>query len=127
MKTLDKRAEHHEAILKGRFIEEQLREEATDMGQAQSSVMTRRGFRSADWYDKRSFNVSGNQMHYDHMPRHRFVDMKSRQTKTRGKIKKKAHPVHNRIIFGHANNIVKRMHYGFTESVKEQIAKNLDY
>ena len=125
MRTLDRRSENSEAILKGRFIEEQLREEATDISRAQVSLMSRRGFRSADWYDNRTFAVSGNQMDYDHMPRHRFVDMKTRNTKT-GKVSKKSHPNHNRILYGHANNLIKRLHYGFTAAVKEQLAIDID-
>ncbi|WZL88324.1 hypothetical protein VS868_12025 [Salinimicrobium sp. 3283s] len=126
MKTLDRRGENTEAILKGRFVEEQLREEATDIKAAQTSLMSRRGFRSADWYDKRTFTISGNQMDYDHMPRHRFVDMKTRNTKSQGKIRKKSHPNHNRIFYGHANNLIKRLHFGYTEAVKEQLSRDLD-
>jgi hypothetical protein len=120
MTILDKRGENFEAIIKGRFILDQLKEESQDINQAQVTLMARRGFRSSEWYDNRKFSVSGNRMDYDHMPRHRFVDMKTRQTK-KGKIRKKSHPNHNRILFGHANNVIKRLHYGYTEAVKEEL------
>jgi hypothetical protein len=121
MKILDRRSEEFEAVMKGQFILDQLTEESRDMDRDQVSLMARRGFRSSEWYDNRRFEVSGNRLDYYHMPRHRFADMKTRQTKTRGKIRKKNHPIHNRFLFGRANNVIKRLHYGYTEAVKEEL------
>ena len=124
MSILDKRKGISEAVIKDRFIREQLQEESKEIEKAQSSIMTRRGFSQSEWWSRRSFKIDENKMEYTHMPRHRFVDMKTRNT-TRGKIKKKNHPVHNRIMFGHANNIIKRLHYGLTEAVKEEMMKDI--
>jgi hypothetical protein len=33
-------------------------------------------------------------------------------------------PVHNKIIWGHFNNIIFKLAYGFTEDVKQSIARN---
>ena len=53
----------------------------------------------------------------------RFIDMKTRQTKE-GKIRKKAHPVHNKIVMGHANNIVRRGSFEYTSAMKETLLKD---
>lgn len=117
---LNRRNENSEAILKDRFIRQQLTEESRDIDKAQESLMARRGFESRDFYNKRSFKVDDTTMTYTHLPKHRFVDMRSRNTK-KGRVKKKSHPIHNRILYGHANNIIKRLHYGYTEAVKEEL------
>ncbi len=124
MSILDKRKGISEAVIKDRFIREQLEEESKEIDKAQESLMSRRGFRDSSW-TKRSFRIDNNKMEYTHLPRHRFVDMKTRNTKSKGRINKKSHPVHNRILFGHANDIIKRLHYGFTQAVKEELAKEV--
>ena len=83
-----------------------------------SKEITSRGFESPSWGD-RSFSVSDSVLSYQHLGRHRFVDIKTRNTK-QGKKRKKNHPIHNRIIFGHYNNIVRELKYGFTEAIKEE-------
>lgn len=122
MSILERREGVSEAVIKDRFIRQQLEEESKEIDNAQQSLMSRRGFNQRDWFGKRSFQVTNNTMIYTHLPKHRFVDMRSRNTKTKGRINKKSHPVHNRIMFGHANDIIKRLHFGFTQSVKEQLS-----
>lgn len=106
-------------ILKGRFIKRVFSETSVDIEKAVSKEITSREFESAEWGD-RSFTVSDSALSYQHLGRHRFVDMKTRNTK-QGKKRKKNHPIHNRIIFGHYNNIVRELKYGFTEAVKEEL------
>ena len=124
MSILDRRAKVADAVIKDRFIRQQLDEESKEIDKAQDSLIVRRGFRSNEW-GKRSFAVGNNQLTYTHLPRHRFVDMRTRQT-DKGKIQKKFHPIHNRILFGHFNNIIKRLHFGFTTAVREELARDLD-
>ena len=127
MNLLQKRTNSNDDILQGLFIQQQLREEAQDIDQAQTNLMASRGFNSQEFYSDRSYSVSDNKMTYTHLAKHRFVDMKSRNTRE-GKVKKKSHPIHNRILFGHFNNIIKRMSFGYTQAVKEQmqeLANNL--
>ncbi len=122
MNILDRRKGISEAVIQDKFIRQQLQEESEEIDKAQRSLMSRRGFKSSDWYNKRSLTVEGNNtMALRHLPKHRFVDMRSRNTKS-GKIKKRSHPVHNRILYGHANDIIKRLHFGFTQAVKEELA-----
>lgn len=125
MNILDRRKGISEAVIQDKFIRQQLQEESKEIDKAQISLMSRRGFKNQDWYNKRSISVEGNNtMALRHLPKHRFVDMRTRNTK-QGKIKKKSYPVHNRILYGHANDIIKRLHFGFTAAVKEELARDI--
>lgn len=125
MNITDRRKGISEAVIKDRFIRQQLQEESEEIDKAQVSLMSRRGFKESDWYSKRSLSVEGNNtMALRHLPKHRFVDMRSRQTK-QGKKSKKSHPIHNRILYGHANDIIKRLHFGFTQAVKEELSGDI--
>ena len=106
-------------ILKGRFIKRVFSENSVYIDKSVSKEITTRGFESAEWGD-RSFTISDSALTYQHLGRHRFVDMKTRNTK-KGKIRKKNHPIHNRIVFGHYNNIIRDLKYGFTDAVKEEL------
>jgi hypothetical protein len=124
MNITDRRKGISEAVIKDKFIRQQLQEEGAEIDKATNSIMSRRGFKSADWFSKRGITVEGNNMVLRHKPKHRFVDMRSRQTK-QGKKNKKSHPIHNRILYGHANDIIKRLHFGFTQAVKEELAREV--
>lgn len=125
MSVLERRKDISEAVLKDRFIRQQLLEESKEIDKAQTSLMARRGFRGQDWFSDRDINVEGNnKMVLRHLPKHRFVDMRTRVSK-RGRNNKKSHPVHNKILFGHANNIIKRLHFGFTQAVKAELATDI--
>ena len=121
MNPIDSREQFSNQILEQRFIRSVLRNTASEIDDAQKQYMSGRGFEKNEWYSGRGFTVSENTMTYSHLSKHRFVDMKYRNSK-KGKTKKKtAHPVHNRIIYGHYNNIIKELHFGFTEAVKEEM------
>ncbi|OBQ56113.1 hypothetical protein JJL45_05130 [Tamlana sp. s12] len=120
MNLLNNRTKVNDDILKNLFIQKQLQEEAQEIDKAQSSLMSSRGFTSPEFFSDRNFAVNQTTLTYSHLQKHRFVDMKTRQVNN-AKIKKASHPIHNRIIFGHLNNIIKRMHFGYTQAVKEQM------
>lgn len=107
-----------ESMLEKRFIQSVLQEESEDIRTDQNHIMSR--FKSTDWKSGRNFAVQDTTMHMTHLPKQRFVDMKSRRTKG-GVIKKRSHAVHNRILYGHANNIVRGIKFGFTDQVKEEM------
>lgn len=107
-----------ESMLEKRFIQSVLKQESEEIRQDQNRIMSR--FKSADWKTGRDFQVRDTTMEMTHLPKHRFTDMKSRNTKG-GRIKKKNHPIHNRILYGHANNIVRGIKFGFTEQVKQEM------
>lgn len=125
MDLLDQRDNNgHDSILKKRFIQSVMQEAKEDIDKAQRNYLSSRGFEANDWYDGRGFTVSTDGLEYTHLKKHRFVDMKTRRTKE-GIKKKRSHPIHNRIIWGHYNNIIKELHFGFTEEIKEKL-RNID-
>ena len=111
-----------DAILQERFIQQILTEEGQNINQEMVKVMASRGFTDSALIGDRAFNVNGTILSYTHLKRHRFIDMNSRATKT-GKIKKVSHPIHNRILFGFANNIVRRLSFEFTDQTKQLLLK----
>ena len=112
-------------ILEKRFIKKTLQDVSQDIDKAQRNYMSSRGFENNDWFNDRGFKVSEGQLDYTHLKKHRFVDMKMRDSQ-KGKRRKKSHPIHNRILWGHYNNIIKELHFGFTHSVQEQLMKIKD-
>jgi hypothetical protein len=118
---LEKRAEIGDDVVKGRFIRKVFTDTAADIDQAQRKLMDSRGFENNDWYSGRSFNVSDNALEETHLKKHRFVDMRNITSKKDGRHAKKNHPIYNRIIWGHYNNVIREMAFGFTEVVKQQL------
>ena len=125
MPLAENRENLSDQILQGRFIRRVLGDTSKDIDKAQRSYMSGRGFENNDWYSGRGFVVSENTLGYTHLKKHRFVDMKTR-TRKKGRNKKKSHPVHNRIIWGHYNNVIKELHFGFTNAVKEELRNMQD-
>jgi hypothetical protein len=112
-------------ILEGVFVRSVLNEVKDDIDKDQRRIMQERSFNSADWYNGRRFDVGNNRLTYTHYGIHRFVDMKTRRLGDGSVIKKVAHPVHNRILFGYANKIIANLQYGFTETIKNKIRQDL--
>jgi len=46
--------------------------------------------------------------------------MKTRET-SKGKLRKKRHAIHNKIIYGHLNNIAREVSVGYTDAVIEEL------
>ena len=113
-----------ESVLQGKFIEQTLKKHGEtiniEIGKRQASA----GFRSAFW-SKRNFATKGNTMVYTHLKQHRFIDMRTRKTKS-GTKKKKNYPHHNRILYGQANNLVRELAYGFVTAIKEEMAQLIE-
>jgi len=124
MTPIQSRENGSDQILEGRFIRRVLQDTAKDIDKAQLKYISGRGFENEDWNSGRGFTVSTDTLEYTHLKKHRFVDMKTR-TSSNGKVRKKSHPIHNRIIWGHYNNVIKELHFGFTKAVKEEL-RNLE-
>ena len=124
MSLIQNREQLSEQILEGRFIRKVLQGTSKDIDQAQRKYMSGRGFENNNWYAGRGFMVTENTLGYTHLKKHRFVDMKTRTSK-KGTNRKKTHRIHNKIIWGHYNNIIKELHFGFTAAVKEEL-RNLE-
>lgn len=80
--------------------------------------MSGSGFKSRELFANRSIDATDTVLSFEHLAKHRFIDMKRRRTPN-GVISKKNYPIHNRILFGYANNIVRRLSFGFTEGTRE--------
>jgi len=117
------RNQTHQQIIEGTFIRNTLQKHAHEVDTDIAQTMKKSGFRSYFW-NNRSFAVNDNKLTYTHLPQHRFVDMRRRNTKD-GSKRKKAHPIHNRIHYGHLNNLVRELMYGFTKEVQNEIFKNI--
>ena len=124
MTPIQSRENLSDQILEGRFIRRVLQDTSKEIDQAQRAYISGRGFENNDWNTKRGFTVTENEMGYTHLKKHRFVDMKTRTSK-KGKNRKKSHPIHNKIIWGHYNNVIKELHFGFTNAIKEEL-RNLE-
>ena len=124
MNLIESRENLSDQILEGRFIRRVLQDTSKDIDQAQTAYISGRGFENNDWNSGRSFTVNQNELGYTHLKKHRFVDMKTRSS-SQGKKRKKSHPIHNKIIWGHYNNVIKELHFGFTHAIKEEL-RNLE-
>lgn len=122
MNILEKRKENADLIAKNRFIKTVLAEQGDEMKKAQTKVMNERGFTNPKFFSKRSFNANDNELVLTVLKLHRFVDMKSRKT-SQGVIKKKSHPLYNRIVFGHLSNIIRELSFGYSDAVIEEFKK----
>lgn len=122
MNLFEKRKDNAELIRQNRFIRNVLETQGESINQAQTEMMTQRGFSTNDFFTSRKFDVTDNKLSITVLKKHRFVDMKTRQTRA-GKIQKKNHPIYNRIIYGHLSNIVREISYGYTDAVIAEMKK----
>lgn len=116
-------------ILENRFIGLIIQEEAAALDASQVKLMSSRGFSTDKFYNARGFQVlDGNKLQYTHPKELRFIDMKSRSTKSGEKTKKKSHAVHNKPLFSMVNKMLRRLQFEFTDKTKQMLAKeyNLD-
>lgn len=122
MNILEKRKDNADLIAKGRFIKTVLSEQGKSIKDAQTKQMSSKGFQQQKFYNKRRFEANEDQLAATFIKLHRFVDIKTRKTK-QGIIKKKSHPIYNRIIFGHIPNIVRTLSFGYSDAVIEEMKK----
>ena len=120
---LQQRTNNGDEILKGRFVRKKLQETANQIRQNSDKRMG--GFRSSFWKN-RSFSVTDNEMDYEHLKVHRWIDMRTRKTKDGANRKKKFYPIHNRVVMGQYNQLVRELSVGFTEEVKNQLRNIVD-
>lgn len=113
----------NDQLIKQKFLSRILREEGENIDKAQTQLMGQRGFTSRELFANRRFTTDKNTLNYTHLPEHRFIDMSSVQTKE-GKKKKVAHPIHNKILMGHANNMVFRASFEYTSRMKEMLLQD---
>lgn len=106
-------------LIKEKYIQRVLKQEATNIVQAQNRVASRYNLSGDNALkQKRSFTVTGTKMEMTHAKHQRFIDMK----RLRGR-KQKPVPIHNKVIYGHFNNIINKLAYGLTQDVVNLIAQ----
>ena len=108
-----------DGLLKDRFIRRTLMEVGEEIDQ---DMIKRMASFSNETRSGRDFNTQNTRLNYIHQKKHRFIDMKTRQTKA-GVIKKKNYTIHNRVIYGHLNDLIIRLKFGFTDDVKKEMMK----
>ena len=118
MSKLDDRSNRMEEILQGKFIRRALQDTARTIDQIQAKNMS--GFKQ-DFWKNRTFIVSDGELTHKHSTRQRFLDMRTRANSSGNKQKKKSRVVHNKIIFGTYNYLVRELAFGFTDAVKEEL------
>ncbi|WP_445458439.1 hypothetical protein [Flavobacterium sp. HNIBRBA15423] len=118
MSVLQNRSNRAEEILQGRFIQKKMEETSREIQKTQDQTMS--SFKSSFWND-RTFSVSNGELTYKHDKRNRFVDMRTRTSKNGTKQPKKARIVHNKIIWGQYNFLVRELAFGYTEAAKNEI------
>ncbi len=112
-------------LLEKRFIAHILKEEANQLDQNQIKLMSTRGFSSSKFINHRGFQVvDDNKLQYTHNKILRFVDMPTRANASGTKIKKKAHPVHNKPLFGMISNLLRRLRFEYTDKMKKMLSDN---
>lgn len=122
MDLLQSRSKTREALAEKAYIQKVLREEGDTMDKAMRENAV--SF-SNETMAKRRFRVEDTTLVYEHEPKHRFIDMKTRETRS-GKIKKKNYAIHNRPVYGVLNNIIKRLHFGYVEETKTKMLALVD-
>lgn len=114
----ENRSNSENTILEKKFIRKKLGETAKEIERVQDTRMS--SFNSNFWNNRR-FTVTDDQLDFEHLKVHRFVDMRRRQLKDGTKINKKSYPIHNRVVMGQYSQLTRELAYGFTEEVKNQL------
>ncbi|MCD8435867.1 hypothetical protein LNJ03_11240 [Tenacibaculum dicentrarchi] len=114
--TLAKRSKKN--IIEQKYIDQVLREEASNIEKAQNVIFSNRNT-PAVIRNKRSFTINNGTLTHRHDIRQRFEDM--RRVRFR---KQKPTKAHNKVIWGHYNNMIFKLAYGLTQDVKNQIAND---
>ena len=103
--------------LEGKFILRSVKEVIPDLKNEISSNM-----QSFSTNREGKLEPSEKGLVYRHNNTNRFIDMRRRRT-NQGVVNKKNYPIHNKPLFGYANEIVWRISFGFTQEVKDELMK----
>lgn len=109
-------------IIEAHYIQRVLKESGTNILRAQGITLSRsKGDKLNDIKSARRFKVTTNKAEFTHLMRQRFIDMR----RIRG-TKQKSIPLHNKIIYGEFSTIIRKLAYGFTQDIKNEIAQELN-
>lgn len=121
MSIRNTRSQGTSGIAEGRFIRKVLQGQGEEILSSQDRKMSR--FSSPDWFEKRGIKADESKLAITELKKHRFIDMRTCRTRSGGKKKKKNYPIYNKIMFGHLNNIVRELSFGYTEEVMQEMKK----
>ena len=99
-----------------------MRKRSKEMKARQDKGMA--GFSKSVWKDH-SYQSDSEFLVLTHRPVHRFVDMKRRRTKSKGIINKKSHAIHNRIVMGNYNGLMKELTFGAGEDAVQNLRNSI--
>ncbi len=103
--------------LEGKFILRSVKEVIPDLKSEMASNM-----QSFTTNREGKFEATEKGLVFRHARTNRFIDMRKRQTNN-GMVTKKNYPIHNKPLFGYANEIVWRISFGFTQKAKDELMK----
>lgn len=118
---ISRRAENADHILKKRFIKRVLTQEGNSILSEQRKRMQENSFSNSN-FNKTKLDVSDFVASFTFKKLHRLVNIKTRKTKD-VIIRKKSYPIYNQVIFGHLNNIISEISFGYTDAVIHEMKK----
>jgi hypothetical protein len=105
-------------LIKDTYIQHVLQQSAKDIIVAQDRVLSAANPKNKNnIIASRRYSVSGTTLDFAHAMSQRFIDMR----RISG-AKKKAIPVHNKVIYKEFSNIIAQLKFGLTDDVKNLIA-----
>lgn len=131
MSVRDTLANRDRGILERRFIAKVLQEEGQNLEREHKRAINRLlnnhtgSTRANVRYMVQNQSQAKGRLEVRHLKRQRFLDMKSRTNAKGIRQRKRAYPIHNRIIFGHLNNIIRQLSFGFTRAVQEKLKREI--
>ncbi len=106
----------NQSILERRFITQVLQEEGKNIIDEQNRIDLKFDFKATG--KGRSFHVNENELVLEHNIIQRFRDMN--RIKGRKQVSTRQH---NRVIFGHFNNIIGSLRFGFTDAIQKELSQ----
>lgn len=121
MSAIQNLQNRNKSIIERRYISNTLKETGEHIDSSQQRLFNNFNFKSNNIRAKRSFIVTDNKLEFKHLLKERFIDMK----RINGQNKKR-YPIHNNIVMGYFNGLVRKLSFGLTQSVRNTIANHLN-
>lgn len=121
MSATDTLQNRNKSIIERRYISNTLEETGDFIDTSQQRLFNNFNFNSNDIRSKRSFIVTNDTLEFTHLLKERFIDMK----RLNGRDKKR-YPIHNTVVIGYYNRLIRKLHFGLTQDVRASIANQLN-
>jgi hypothetical protein len=109
----------HATIAQRKFIHQVLTQAGTDLSRAHAERVNRFGLHhtgtlaAGPTHKVEPAGTEGARLTITHPIYQRFLDMKKHAGK-----RKRAYPIHNRVLFGYLNTIITELRYGYTNEIR---------